>query len=82
MGEEEMGGEMGGPEEEEPSVDIEASEDEGSIEAAVEKVLKGKGLSKTEGASAPSGNTEKSYDESADAGGDHGDNPALANFYE
>jgi uncharacterized membrane protein YgcG len=83
MGEEEMGGEMGGPEaEEEPAVDIETSAGEGSIEDAVEKVLKGKGLSKTEGASAPSGNTEKSYDESADAGGDHGDNPALANFYE
>lgn len=82
-GEEPAGGEEagGGGEQEQPSVDIAASEG-GSIEQAVEKVLKGKGLSKTEGASAPGADTEKSYDDTADAGGEHGDNPALANFYE
>ena len=81
MGEEE---EMGGPameEEGEPAVDIEAADD-ATIEAAVEKVLNGKGLNKAGGAEAPSGDAEKSYDESHGDQGAHGGNPALANFYE
>jgi hypothetical protein len=86
-GGEEMGGPEGaepeGPEDEEqPSVDIEASEGDGSIEEAGERVLKGKGLSKAGGAEAPSGQAEKSYDDSGEASAaNHGDNPALANFY-
>jgi uncharacterized membrane protein YgcG len=82
MGGEEMGGPEGPEEDEQPSVDIEASDGDGSIEQAVEKVLEGKGLNKVSGANSPSGGAEKSYDESGEASAAHGDNPALANFYE
>lgn len=65
------------PDDEEGEV-MEASKSD-DIESAVEKILSGSGLEKAEGASAPSGDVEKSYDEQPES--DHGNNPALANFY-
>jgi len=69
------GGDDGMPPEEQ---DMKA-EKSADIDAAVERVLSGKGLSKTGGANTPSGNTEKSYDE--ETGNSHGDSPALSHFY-
>lgn len=81
------GGAMGAEDEEAPEDVMEASKSE-DIEAAVEKILSGAGLAsgeqaeKAEGAQAPSGNVEKSYDDSPEGGSEqHGGNPALSTFY-
>jgi len=55
------------------------AEKSADIDAAVERVLSGKGLSKAGGADTPSGNTEKSYDE--ESGNTGNDSPALSHFY-
>lgn len=61
--------------------EVMASAKEDDIEKAVANILSGSGLEKVEGADAPSGETEKSYDDDAAPESDHGNNPALANFY-
>lgn len=80
------GGDAPGPEDEM----MEASADDAepmataksdSIEAAVERVLSGKGVAKTGGADTPAGDVEKSYSDEEPSESNHGNHPALANFY-
>lgn len=79
--EDEPAAEPGGPSDGEEGEEVMAAAKSDDIESAVEKVLSGKGLEKAGGASAPSGDVEKSYDEDPENAPGHGNNPALATFY-
>jgi len=74
------GGDMPGEEAAPEGEEMMASAKEEDIESAVEKILSGTGLEATGGADAPTGDVEKSYEDSGE-GGQGGDNPALSVFY-